>query len=141
MSMFLKLNDDPDYINAVKVLYVVPAGQDYEITLEGGKKFAMPAIQYPWLPTMCGFMISLKSGVLVNNNHIVAIGTDRGQLSLIMSDAMEFPISQGEVVGLMGDDEKQNGEIKNGEFHSTHFNNRIAFLKSCGETCEEYKKL
>ena len=143
MSMFLKLNDDPDYINAVKVLYISPLGQDYEITFQGGKKIILPAGQTPWVATMCGFLVALKSGDIINVEHIVSIDTERSQLTLTMSDGKEFPLIQQEVLKLMGADEKENGEMHNekGESVATHLNNRIAFLQSCGKTCENYKKL
>lgn len=138
--MFVKLKNE-NHIDAVKIVSISTDKDNYLIEMKSGPKIELLASEFTWLVKICGFLIELKSGDVINILEIVSIGIRDGVPIIYLSNGSIFELTLEEVILLMGNEEKQNGEVKNGQCPSMNLENRIEFLESKNINNEGYKKL
>lgn len=138
--MFIRLKSE-SHIDAVKIVSISANNENYLIEMRAGPKMALSSSEYAWLIKICGFLIELKSGDVINTFEIVSIDFRDGVPMVCLSTGTIFELTPQEVISLMGAEEKQNGEVKNGHCESLNLENRIAFLESKNVNNEDYKKI
>ena len=126
--MFIKL-ENGIHINAKKIMSIEPKEQGYSIKMLSGPGISLSTEQFPWLAKICGFLIQLKSGSVINTFAIVAITFRDKTPVLILEDGSAFETTEAESLSLMGRCERID------------LANRIQFLQSKNIPCEDYKRL
>jgi len=138
--MFIKLKNE-EHIEAIKIVSISPEKDNYLIEMQAGPKISLLASEYPWLVKICGFLIELRSGTAINTLEIVSIALRNGVPIVYLSTGTIFEITPDQVALLMGGEEMQNGEVKNGVCESVNLENRINFLQSKNVICEDFRRL
>ncbi|OQA61427.1 MAG: hypothetical protein BWY41_00107 [Candidatus Atribacteria bacterium ADurb.Bin276] len=126
--MFIKLKDG-SHINATKIMSIHSDQNDYRIRMLSGEDILLDASQFQWVCKICGFLIQLKNGVIINTLAIVAIQPRNRILVLTLDNGSTFDLVDEEAFALMGECQCMNLE------------QRILFLQGKNVPCDDYKKL
>ena len=126
--MFIQLKSQ-SHIDATKVMSIAIDGNKYTLKTQNGGLFDVTAEEFPWLVKICGFMIELKSGVVINLKAIENVS--------LLNDVWTVSLSDGDVFALT----KTESDFLMSECKCMNLEARILQLQGYGVLPDDYKKI